>query len=108
MQQRELELMGSDGRHIPTYHWTDGRAPRGVIILSHGMGEHARRYQAVLPPLIETGLDVYGLDHRGHGAAAAAARQLGDFGPGGLAAVVGDLVTVTGVAQAHTPTRWAH
>jgi alpha-beta hydrolase superfamily lysophospholipase len=43
------------------------------------------------------------MDHRGHGPTALAANQLGDFGPGGFAAVVADLVTLTEIARREQP-----
>jgi alpha-beta hydrolase superfamily lysophospholipase len=50
--------------------WTpsdNGAAPRGVVILAHGLGEHARRYDHVVARLGREGLITYALDHRGHG-----------------------------------------
>ena len=41
--------------------------PRGVVILSHGYAEHARRYDHVAARFGEAGLITYALDHRGHG-----------------------------------------
>ena len=41
--------------------------PPGVVILAHGLGEHARRYDHVAQRFGEAGLITYALDHRGHG-----------------------------------------
>ena len=41
--------------------------PRGVVLLSHGLGEHAGRYGHVEDALVPEGWAVYALDHRGHG-----------------------------------------
>ncbi len=38
-----------------------------MLILSHGLGEHARRYDHVVARLTDLGLVVYAPDHRGHG-----------------------------------------
>ena len=43
------------------------QAPRGVVVLAHGLGEHARRYDHVAQRFGESGLITYALDHRGHG-----------------------------------------
>lgn len=64
------------------------------------MGEYAAPYRAPLAPLIAEGVRVYAYDHRGHGAAAQAAGSLGDFGPGGFAVVLGDLVAVVRAVRA--------
>lgn len=41
--------------------------PRGVVLLSHGLGEHGGRYGHVEDALVPEGWAVYALDHRGHG-----------------------------------------
>ncbi|MGL4305550.1 MAG: lysophospholipase, partial [Mycobacteriaceae bacterium] len=40
---------------------------QAVLVLSHGLGEHARRYDHVIERLTALGLAVYAVDHRGHG-----------------------------------------
>ena len=47
--------------------WTPETEPVGVVILSHGYAEHARRYDHVAQRFGEGGLITYALDHRGHG-----------------------------------------
>lgn len=47
--------------------WTPDTAPRAVLVLSHGLGEYARRYDHVAKRFGEAGLVTYALDHRGHG-----------------------------------------
>jgi alpha-beta hydrolase superfamily lysophospholipase len=58
---------GVDGVRIVYDVWTPEATPRGVVALSHGYAEHARRYDHVAQRLGEAGLVVYALDHRGHG-----------------------------------------
>lgn len=41
--------------------------PSGVLLISHGIGEHSGRYGSVVETLLPDGWAVYGLDHRGHG-----------------------------------------
>lgn len=41
--------------------------PRGVVLISHGIGEHAGRYGSVVDALVPDGWAAYGIDHRGHG-----------------------------------------
>lgn len=47
--------------------WTPDTAPQAVVVLAHGLGEHARRYDHVAQRLGAAGLVTYALDHRGHG-----------------------------------------
>lgn len=45
----------------------DNGTPRGIILISHGYGEHQGRYQHVVRRFVDRGLAVVSLDHRGHG-----------------------------------------
>ncbi|MEV8515292.1 lysophospholipase [Dactylosporangium sp. NPDC051484] len=67
MQRDELALTGGGGVRIVYDAWLPERGVGGVVVLSHGMGEHARRYDHVIARLGELGLGVYAPDHRGHG-----------------------------------------
>jgi len=55
---------------VQGYVWR-APSPRAVLLLQHGYREYATRYvgqyNALIPHLLETGLDVYALDLRGHG-----------------------------------------
>lgn len=42
-------------------------APKGVIIICHGLAEHAGRYREFMAALAEAGFAAYAPDHRGHG-----------------------------------------
>lgn len=59
----------SDGTTIFLREWPvpDGTAPRGAVLLVHGLGEHSGRYAHVAERLAALGLHVRGYDHRGHG-----------------------------------------
>ncbi len=66
-----------DGEILALYHWQaeqstkqpgDVGAPsRGVVLLVHGLGEHAGRYDQVANKLRQWGFDVCAYDQRGHG-----------------------------------------
>jgi alpha-beta hydrolase superfamily lysophospholipase len=56
-----------EGRSAATGESTPEGSPVGVVILSHGYAEHARRYDHVAQRFGEAGLITYALDHRGHG-----------------------------------------
>jgi alpha-beta hydrolase superfamily lysophospholipase len=57
-----------DGRRgaITVHEWSAGE-PRYVVLLAHGYGEHARRYDHVADALVADGAAVYAPDHLGHG-----------------------------------------
>lgn len=97
-------LSRPDGQSLACYHWSNGESPRAVVVVAHGMGEHALRYRSALDRLIESGIAIYALDHRGHGATIALSdREAGDFGPGGFAAVVDDLAALVETARSENP-----
>jgi alpha-beta hydrolase superfamily lysophospholipase len=65
--RKERSFDGVGGVRIVYDVWTPETEPRGVVVLAHGLGEHARRYDHVAQRLGESGLITYALDHRGHG-----------------------------------------
>jgi alpha-beta hydrolase superfamily lysophospholipase len=65
MATTDFEIAGTRGR-IVVHHW-DVDDPRLVVLLSHGYGEHARRYDHVAERLNAEGAVVYAPDHWGHG-----------------------------------------
>ena len=80
-----------DGAEIVGYRWDPAGRPRGAVQLTHGMGEHVQRYDALARALTGRRLVVYGQDHRGHGATARHADELGQLGPDGWSQLVGDI-----------------
>lgn len=83
----ERSFDGVNGVRIVYDVWTPDTEPRGVVVLSHGLGEHARRYDHVAQRFGEAGLVTYALDHRGHGRSGGKrvmvrhmAEYTGDFG----------------------------
>lgn len=65
----ERTFSGVGGIEIVYDVWTPPTPPRAVIVLAHGYGEHARRYDHVAQRFGEAGFATYALDHRGHGRA---------------------------------------
>jgi alpha-beta hydrolase superfamily lysophospholipase len=92
-------LAANDGKSIKVHVWEAEGTKRGAVQIAHGMGEHALRYRPIALALASAGYDVYANDHRGHGEQAAQANELGDFGKGGFAAVVSDMVAVSRMAR---------
>jgi acylglycerol lipase len=60
-------LTGARGVELYWQGWLPDGPPSGVLLLCHGLGEHAARYANVVEALLPDGWAVYGLDHRGHG-----------------------------------------
>jgi alpha-beta hydrolase superfamily lysophospholipase len=67
MSRVEGRCTGAGGVGLYWQGWLPEGAPRGLLLLCHGMGEHSGRYTTVLDALVPDGWAVYGLDHRGHG-----------------------------------------
>ena len=57
----------SDGENLAVYDWPLPDAPRATVLLVHGLGEHAGRYDALARHLGTWGYAVRGYDHYGHG-----------------------------------------
>jgi alpha-beta hydrolase superfamily lysophospholipase len=66
-----------DGENLALYEWPldawademglDAAPPRAVVLLVHGLGEHAGRYEHVARQLMRWGFAVRAYDQRGHG-----------------------------------------
>ncbi|MEO8391324.1 MAG: lysophospholipase [Polaromonas sp.] len=77
-----------DGENLAIYEWpldawateTSQRAlpPRAVVLLVHGLGEHACRYEHVAGRLLDWGFAVRAYDQRGHGESGGARGVLPD------------------------------
>lgn len=65
----------ADGNCLQGYAWAPAEgAPRAVLVVVHGLGDHARRYGALALALNAQGVAVLAQDHRGH-AGSGGARQ---------------------------------
>jgi alpha-beta hydrolase superfamily lysophospholipase len=89
-----LSYKSADGTKITAYKWDPEDPPRAVIQITHGMGEHARRYDYLAEALNDTGFVVYAQDHRGHGASGDP-DAYGNLGPDGWKALVDDIGLLT-------------
>lgn len=94
---------GADGLEIAGYRWDPSGEPRGVVQLTHGMGEHVLRYDDTAKALTARGLVVYGQDLRGHGATATSEAELGRLGPGGWSRLVADIDLLVSRVHAEHP-----
>jgi acylglycerol lipase len=64
-----FEILTSDGIDIKGYHESP-ESPRALLLLIHGMGEHAGRYSHVSEFFVQAGFAVVRVDLRGHGLSA--------------------------------------
>ncbi|WP_194420611.1 alpha/beta fold hydrolase [Microbacterium abyssi] len=82
-------------------------APRGVVQLLHGVGEHAGRYAKLIADLTSAGFIVYADDHRGHGRTGirqhGGPARLGRLGKGGLRAAKDAVWQLTGIIRSEHP-----
>jgi alpha-beta hydrolase superfamily lysophospholipase len=92
-----------DGVDIVGYRWDPAGLPRGAVQLTHGMGEHVRRYGALARALTDRSLVVYGQDHRGHGATARSEEELGQLGPDGWTQLVDDVDLLVSLIRDQQP-----
>jgi|TARA_B100000767_G_scaffold40290_1_gene33937 alpha-beta hydrolase superfamily lysophospholipase len=56
-----------DNETISYYKWPSNISIKGIVQISHGVGEHAGRYQPIAKILQDKGYEVYANDHRVHG-----------------------------------------
>ncbi|MDS7597560.1 alpha/beta hydrolase [Agrobacterium tumefaciens] len=69
--------------------------PCGVLMICHGLVEHAGRYRRFAEVMSKQGFEVYAHDHRGHGQTKAADAPLGRFAwKDGASKVVDDVMAV--------------
>lgn len=98
----------SHGVEIVFYEWPVS-APKAVVQISHGLGEHARRWDDVAIELNRAGYAVYADDHRGHGEtgsrqlASGQIRRMGNLGTGGLPAAYEQVHEFTELIKSEHP-----
>ena len=69
-----------DNTILQCYLWNDVKTPKGVVQISHGMAEHARRYDAFAQFLNANGYIVFADDHRAHGMTSTKQSKKGIYG----------------------------
>ncbi len=70
MQQREGTLQGPHGGEVYYRYWLPDEAPKALILLVHGAGEHSGRYQGFAERACAEGYAIAAPDHPGHGRSA--------------------------------------
>jgi alpha-beta hydrolase superfamily lysophospholipase len=67
MKMADFTCLASDGKNLYVHKWLPDADARGVLVIAHGMAEHALRYEEFARRLTNEGWVVYAPDHRGHG-----------------------------------------
>ena len=67
MSHVEGRLAGARDVDLFWQGWLPAGDPTGVLLISHGLGEHSGRYGNVIDAVLPDGWAVYAHDHRGHG-----------------------------------------
>jgi alpha-beta hydrolase superfamily lysophospholipase len=101
LQTQRLETNGAS----LAYHHQPAAAPaHGILLVSHGLAEHSKRYRRFAEAMAARGYHVYAHDHRGHGETTAADAPIGRFAwRNGAKRVVGDVAAMRGHAAGRHP-----
>jgi len=67
MTADEFQYETADGLSLHVRRWAPAAASRAVVLIVHGMAEHAGRYDRLAAALNEKGYEVVAPDLRGHG-----------------------------------------
>jgi alpha-beta hydrolase superfamily lysophospholipase len=98
MKTLDFSHTASDGKVLFVHKWLPSGAPKAILLVVHGMAEHAARYERLTVAMASSGWAVYAPDHRGHGRTAAQG-DLGFLGEqGGFARIRDDLHEIQLVA----------
>jgi alpha-beta hydrolase superfamily lysophospholipase len=103
----EATFVDAEGVTIHYYVWGSG-SPKAIVQIVHGIGEYAKRYEALAQALVAAGYTVYGIDYRGHGATGVHQydgdlSKLGRPGPGGIRAAIRGIRQLRDIANAAHP-----
>jgi hypothetical protein len=77
MSEHIMQIHGQE-RNIITWA-PESSAPKAVVLVSHGLYEHAGRYYGVAHALVDKGYIVYGIDHNSHGKSAGTPGLVSDY-----------------------------
>ena len=79
MAKSEHSFQSHDDTKIVYFKHTPEQAAKAIVIIAHGMAEHAQRYDNFAGFLNKSAYVVYALDQRGHGKTAGSVENLGFF-----------------------------
>ena len=100
----ELKFQSFNERDT-VYGWiyVPAAAPKGIVQLIHGFGEHSRRYLHMIVKFLDAGYIVAADDHVGHGKTAVENGTWGDWGGKGCHTMMEDEHTLTTLVKEKYP-----
>ncbi|MDP4091738.1 MAG: alpha/beta hydrolase [Bacillota bacterium] len=96
-------IKNSDNMPAFVYCWNEVQIAKAVVLIIHGMGEHAGRYRAFAEFLNKSGFIVYANDLRGHGKTAVSDNELGYVGKDGFNKIIKDEYALAEIIRARHP-----
>lgn len=91
----ETERLETANASLGLHHEPTDFNARGIILVSHGLAEHSRRYARFATTMASRGYHVFAFDHRGHGETTAPDAPIGRFARrDGARRVIDDVVAV--------------
>ena len=101
----EFRTTGSDGWDLFAYRGEPDAAPRGVVHILTGVGDHIRRggFQRLASALLTAGFAVSAHDHRSQGGSVASLAQQGQTGPDGWNRLIADISVLIAAAHQRHP-----
>lgn len=103
MQSTTFTFKTHDEEEISAYKWSPDEAPKAVLVVIHGLADHAGRYQELAEHATKKGYVVYAPDLRGHGKTAGAASRLGIIDNDGWNSILNDLQILSTQIQSDFP-----
>jgi alpha-beta hydrolase superfamily lysophospholipase len=92
------------GASIAYRHAAAVEPAKGILLISHGLAEHSKRYRAFADAMAAEGFHVYAWDHRGHGETTAPDAPIGRFAlRDGASIVIRDVIAMRDMATAAHP-----
>ncbi len=100
MQPTEtFTLKAKDGTSLFVRSWQPATPPQAILMIIHGLSEHAARYPHVVRAFTQAGYVVWGHDHRGYGHSGG---RRGDYRQ--FADILADIDTVVETVRSRYPT----
>jgi alpha-beta hydrolase superfamily lysophospholipase len=106
MRTKTFAFKDKEGAEIFVYYWLPEEkiTPKAVVQISHGMAEHAFRYERFAQALTKAGYIVYANDHRGHGRTVGDVEKLGIIADkDGFSWMMGDMRQLSEIIQKEHP-----
>lgn len=105
MNKKTFSFKGKNNVKVFVYRWMpdNNENIKGIVQISHGMAETAKRYERFAKYLTENGFMVYANDHRGHGKTCGNVDKLGDLGEDGFNNMVKDMHTLQNIIKKEKP-----